>query len=309
MTSPPIENVATSPAVVSPVTTLRFVLAGFLFSAIWSSAFIAGKFGLQVAPPLWLLTLRFLAAGFIMLALARALGQGKAWQEWGARPWLSVAALGVLNNTAYLGLTFVALKTVPAGLTTLIVAIHPLVTALLAAVALSEPANGRRIAGLLLGFAGVALVVERRMTLGMTDGLAMALLVVGVAALALGTVLFRRLRMGADLLAVNAVQTLVGGLALLPFAAAFEEFSAIRFDARFWLAQAWLVCGVSIGAVLLWFWLLNRGQAAAASAFHFLNPVFGIVLAVALLGEPLVLTDLMGAIPIAIGIAWAARAR
>lgn len=114
---------------------------------------------------------------------------------------------------------------------------------------------------------------------------------------------------GASLLVVNAVQTLVGGLALLPFAVAYEEFSAIRFDARFWLAQAWLVCGVSIGAVLLWFWLLNRRQAAVASALHFLNPVCGIVLAVTLLGEPLVLTHLMGAIPIAIGITWAARAR
>ncbi|MGC8478257.1 MAG: EamA family transporter, partial [Acetobacteraceae bacterium] len=73
-------------------------------------------------------------------------------------------------------------------------------------------------------------------------------------------------------------------------------------SAAFWTGFAWLVLGVSVGSYLIWFLLLRRGTASAASALHFLIPPIGLVMSWAALGEPLRWSDLLGVVPIAIGI-------
>ena len=64
----------------------------------------------------------------------------------------------------------------------------------------------------------------------------------------------------------------------------------------------WFVFVVSIASFLLWFFLLRRGTAAAASSLHFLMPPLGLLMSWGLLGEPLHPIDLLGVIPVAIGI-------
>ncbi|MCA3578878.1 MAG: DMT family transporter, partial [Bradyrhizobium sp.] len=133
--------------------TLPLLIA--LFCLLWSFAFVAGKVGVTDCPPLILLAARFSLAGILILAVS--LLRRDAWDlTW--RDAVVFAVLGVANNALYLGLGYTGLKTVSAGLGTLIVSANPVFTAVLAALLLGEALTWRKVAGLLLGIAGVAFI-------------------------------------------------------------------------------------------------------------------------------------------------------
>ena len=75
----------------------------------------------------------------------------------------------------------------------------------------------------------------------------------------------------------------------------------------FWLAMAWCVLVMSVGALTLWFWLLKNGTASSASALHFLIPPLGLAMSWLILGESVSLPDLLGVVPVALGIWLATR--
>src|SRR5262245_2428149 len=124
-----------------------------LFCLLWSFAFIAGKIGVTDCPPLILLTARFSLAGILVLGVLAL--RREAWQLT-RRDVLVYCVLGVANNALYLGLGYTGLKTVSAGIGGLIVSANPVFTAVLAALFLGEVLTWRKVAGLLLGVAGVA---------------------------------------------------------------------------------------------------------------------------------------------------------
>lgn len=276
---------------------LVLALAGG-FCVLWSSAFIAGKFGLRSAPPLFLLAVRFLFAGAIMIGIARVLRHGSLRRD----EWPRVVALGLLNNTLYLGLTFVGLKTVSSGLVTVIVSMNPLLTALVAHPVLGERLSLRKLGGLGLGIGGVIVIMQHRMSLGTDSAYGVGLVALGTTALVGGTILFKKTQLQSSLLVINGVQTLFGGIALVPFTLCLEPLGSIQFDAQLYVSIAYLVLAVSGASVLIWFWLLKLTTASAASAFHFLNPVIGLVFAYLILGEPLYTLDFIGIVLVATGI-------
>ena len=98
------------------------------------------------------------------------------------------------------------------------------------------------------------------------------------------------------------MQTLAGGLALIPFAFAFESVSEIVPTWRLLAAIAYLVLCGSVVAYLLWFRLLTMFGATAASAYHFLMPPLGMLFGWILLGEHVDARDLIGVLPVAVGI-------
>jgi drug/metabolite transporter (DMT)-like permease len=100
----------------------------------------------------------------------------------------------------------------------------------------------------------------------------------------------------------NGVQSLGAGLALSPFAFGFENVADIVPSWRLLAAFAYLVLLVSVFAYLLWFHLLKVSGATAASAYHFIIPPLGMLFGWLVLGEHVALTDLVGVVPIAIGI-------
>src|SRR6267378_8172652 len=124
-----------------------------LFCLLWSFAFVASKIGVTDCPPLILLTARCSLAGILILGISAL--RGERWSlSW--RDVLVFAALGVANNALFLGFGYVGLQTVSAGLGSLIVSANPVFTAGLAALLLGEALDWRKIAGLLLGIAGVS---------------------------------------------------------------------------------------------------------------------------------------------------------
>jgi drug/metabolite transporter (DMT)-like permease len=124
----------------------------------------------------------------------------------------------------------------------------------------------------------------------------------GVASLVAATVLYKRRPLLQHPLVVNTVQLGSAGLVLLVPAALFEHPGSIRLDAPLVSSFIYLVLVISIAASLLWFWLLDRGEASVVSAYYFLTPIFGLGLAALLLGEHVGPRDGLGLIAVAGGI-------
>lgn len=269
-----------------------------LFCLLWSYAFVAGKIGVTHCPPLVLLAARFSLAGILILGATLVRGD---WSlSW--RDVLIFAVLGIANNALYLGLGYTGLQSVSAGLGGLIVSANPVFTAALAALLLGEGMTWRKASGLLLGIIGVTLIVWHRLSVG-TDSLhGIIFTLASLASIVAGTILFKLLAPRGSLWIGNGVQNLAAGIVLTPVALTFADIHAIDFTASLIGAFAFLVLGGSILAYWLWFHLLKVCGATAASAYHFLMPPLGMLFAYLVLGEHVEERDLLGIIPVALGI-------
>jgi drug/metabolite transporter (DMT)-like permease len=271
-----------------------------LFCLLWSFAFVAGKIGVTDCPALILLTARFSLAGFLILGITAL--RGEAWSSLTWRDAGIFAILGIANNALYLGLGYTGLQTVSAGLGGLIVSANPVFTAVLAAAFLGEALTWRKVMGLLLGVAGVGFIVWHRMSVGSDDWHGILFTLASLASIVAGTILFKVLAPKGSLWVGNGVQNLSAGIVLLPFAFAFSSVGDIVPSARLLGAFAFLVLGGSILGYLLWFHLLKVCGATAASAYHFLMPPLGMLFAFLVLGEHVEFRDLLGIVPVALGI-------
>jgi drug/metabolite transporter (DMT)-like permease len=271
-----------------------------LFCLLWSFAFVAGKIGVTDCPPLILLAARFSLAGILILGITAL--RGEAWSSLTWRDAGIFAILGIANNALYLGLGYTGLQTVSAGLGGLIVSANPVFTAVLAAAFLGEALTWRKVTGLLLGIAGVGFIVWHRMSVGTDDWHGILFTLASLASIVAGTILFKVLAPKGSLWVGNGVQNLSAGIVLLPFAFTLADVGDIVPSARLLGAFAFLVLGGSILAYLLWFHLLKVCGATAASAYHFLMPPLGMLFAFLVLGEHVEFRDLLGIVPVALGI-------
>ncbi len=279
----------------------EFYVLGVVFCTLWSSAFIAAKFGLTVSPPLSQLSIRFLFAGLLLWGAMIVLK--RPWPAQRRDIWTGVI-LGLLNNSIYLGAFFIAMQSITAGLAALIAALTPLVTVLLALPFLGERITKRSFLGVIAGLIGAIIVLNGRLSgeTGVDAPIGIVLAFFGMLCLSAGTIVYRARGAKVDLLAMNTVQTIASGLALLPVALIFEDWSAIVFNHVFFLSTGYLAIMLSIVALILWFRMIQLGGAGRASAFHFLNPGLGMLFGFAILVEPLAWMDLLGLIPIVVGI-------
>jgi drug/metabolite transporter (DMT)-like permease len=276
---------------------LRALVLGLAFAAMWSSAFTSARVIVAAAPPLSALALRFLISGLLAVALARLLGQG--WRLTPAQ-WKATVVFGICQNALYLGLNFVAMQTVEASLAAIIASTMPLLVALSGWLFLGERLRGLSVAGLMAGFAGVALIMGARLG-GQVDPFGIVLCVIGVAALTVATLSLRGASSGGNFLMVVGLQMLIGGAALVPVAAATETLD-VEWSGTLLLAFVYTTLVPGLAATLVWFYLVNRIGAVRAATFHFLNPFLGVAIAAALLGERFGALDMVGVAVIAAGI-------
>jgi drug/metabolite transporter (DMT)-like permease len=218
------------------------------------------------------------------------------------RDLLALAGLGIVNNALYLGLSFSGMRSISSGLAALIISANPVLTAVLAALFLQERMTWRKAVGLALGIAGVALVVQSRIAGGMDSAAGIAFAFGALAALVGGAILFQWLTPKAGLWVGNGVQNLAGGLALMPLALSLESIGAVEPSWRLLIAFAYLALVVSVVGFILWFHLLTTSGATAASSYHFMMPPLGLLFGWLLLGEGVELSDLLGILPVALGI-------
>lgn len=276
---------------------MRAVVMGLVFSLMWSSAFATARIIVADAPPLYALACRFAISGVLAIGVALALGQ--TWRLQAAQR-RSVVVFGLCQNAAYLGLNFIALQWIEASLAVIIAASMPLMVAALGRVVRGDRIGRLGVAGLVAGFAGVALIMGTRVE-GGADHLGVALCFGGALALAVATLTLRAASGQGNMLMVVGLQMLVGSVALGVLALLFE-MPRLNLTSAFVVAFGYQILVPGLAATLLWFALVKRIGAVRAATFHFLNPFFGVVIAALLLGEKIGPLDLLGVAVVAGGI-------
>ncbi len=266
---------------------------------LWSSASVAGKFGLLSSEPLTLFTFRFLVAGLLLLFFS--LFQGNARFPKG-NEWRQLTVFGALNTTLYLGIFILALREVAAGITTLLLALNPLLISLFTSMWLKRKIAIREWISIIVGMIGVSIATFPLVQNGYASMLGLCLLVICMSTYSMGAVYYSSVKWSLSRTTINGWQVLIGGLLLLPFTLFFEGNTS-HFDIRFWLSLGWLVIPVSIGAVQLWLFLLKE-DAVKASLWLFLCPVFGLAYASLLLNEPFTIYTVIGTALVLLSLYW-----
>ncbi|MGB0660639.1 MAG: DMT family transporter [Mangrovicoccus sp.] len=291
---PPISTSNTTTARIWDPLSLALGL-GFAF--MWSSAFTSARIIVETAPPLTTLSLRFLVSGLLALGIGWTMGQRLRLDRAG---WRATVIFGLCQNTLYLGLYFLAMQTVPASLAAIMASTMPLLVAIIGFAVFGQRVSPLGWAGLAAGIAGVALIMGTRVQ-GGADLFGLALCGIGVTALAVATLVVRGASAGGNLLMVVGAQMLVGAVSLGAISALLEPW-AIPWESRLTLAFLYTTLIPGLAATLVWFLLVGRIGAVRAATYHFLNPVFGVAIAWALLGEPVGWSDAIGVAIATIGI-------
>jgi drug/metabolite transporter (DMT)-like permease len=273
----------------SPIEKFAVFAAPGVFVVLWASGFIGAKFGLPYAEPLTFLTLRMLLVGFligIVIVLTRP--------PWPSRRGVTHSAItGFFVHGLYLGGVFVAIHNhMPAGLVALVVSLQPILTTTLANRWLGERVIPRQWAGLLLGIAGVALVVQGKAA-GETTALGWAAAVVALVGMTIGTLYQKHFGGHIDWRPGFLIQYAAAGL-VLGIGALLFETRAVTWSGEFIFALGYLVVVLSFGAIwLLYFLIRHQAAARVLSLFYLTTPVTALM-AYAAFGERLEPPALIG---------------
>lgn len=280
-------------------------VAPWIFTIIWSSGFVVAKYGFEDADSLFFLAIRLLLAATILLILTLALRQPTYLSR---RDLLASLAIGISLHGFYLAGVWYAIELgAPAGLSSVITSMQPIVVSLLAVRLLGEPLTVKQVGGLLCGLLGVVLVVFPKLSKasGFT-GESLGLLFIALAGSTIATLLQKKIGHSIPLMIGTTYQFAIAGLLLL-------IVSFLRGRTRFELTvtsfwtMTWAVLVTSIAAILLLLWLLNRGSAAKVSSLLYLVPPMAVVQALILFGEKVSLMGVVGIAMTAFGVALVIR--
>lgn len=262
----------------------RLILIGFVFAVLWASASAATKIALLSAQPFVIAVCRFFIAGMLMLFYAHVIKNDRLPRQ---QEWRRIMIYGLLNISIYLGLYIIAMQQISAGLGTLAVGINPVIISLMAAFIFKESIGYKTILSLVLCLAGVLIAAYPLLQTSNASFLGILIILCSMLAYSAGAIYFSKSNWnGLQLIVINGWQTLLGGVFLLPILLLTYKHSRNNFGFNFWAGTLWLILPVSIGAVQCWLYLL-KNNAARASYWLFLCPVFGFLISAYLLKEPL----------------------
>ena len=262
------------------------------FVVLWATGFIGARYAMPWAEPFTFLAARFILA-FGVLALILAFRRRRRPNPAGR---LKAMVAGALMHGVYLGGVFWAIHNgMPAGISALIVGLQPLITAVIAGTLLGENILPRHWAGLVIGFAGVVMVLSPKFgSLG--SGITAATLaasVTAVVAMSAGTIWQKRFGSGTDLVTGTLYQYLGGALLMAAASLAFETRS-VTINGELIFAMAWLVLVLSIGAIFLLMHLIREGEISKVASLFYLVPAVTAVMAWLLFGEDLSFVQICG---------------
>ncbi|MGC1173379.1 DMT family transporter [Polaromonas sp.] len=289
----------------SPASTGALIRAmPAVFVLIWSTGFIVAKYGLPYAPPLSFLAIRYvlsLACFLVWIAIARV-----AWPRSGAQ-WLHLGVTGILIHGGYLGGVWSAIKGgMGSGLSALIVGLQPVLTAVWVSRMGDSSQSENRVSarqwlGLVLGLAGLLLVVSRKFGAGNeATPSTLAFAVFALLSITIGTLYQKRFVQAADVRSANAIQLGAALLVTLPFA--WMETEPVVPTAEFLGALAWSVLALTLGGSSLLYMLIQRGAATAVTSLLYLVPPTTALMAWLLFGEAITVVTVLGTALTALGV-------
>jgi drug/metabolite transporter (DMT)-like permease len=273
-------------------------LAPALFVLLWSSGFVTAKYGLPYADPFIFLSVRILIAAVLLFILARLL---KMPIRIGRVAIARSSLIGFFLHACYLGGVFYSIaQGLPAGVAAVVTSLQPVLVSIVAVKVLGEQLRIRQVAGLLIGFVGVVLVLGPSIDAQIPSAAIMAILVALVGSTT-ATLLQKKLGVDIPLISGTAYQYLFSGCILGIIAVTTQE-TTIIWTLRFTAAFIWLILVLSVGAILLLLWLLNSGSAAKVSSLLYLVPPVAAVEAFFLFGEKVNAQGFLGIGVTALGV-------
>jgi drug/metabolite transporter (DMT)-like permease len=253
-----------------------------IFVVLWSTGFIATKYVVNNAEPLSYLAIR-MGLVVVLMAIIAVIARPK-WPDLTGVAHSAIA--GILVHGFYLGGTAIAIAhSIPAGLSALIPGLQPILTSTLANRWLGERVTPVQWGGLLLGLAGVVLILHDRPMSG-EAGWGWFASGVSLVSITLGTLYQRRCCNRIDWRAGNLIQYIAVTI-FFSIGAALFETGTVHWTGEFILALAWLVVVLSIGSIGLLYWLIRRSAATSVASLFYLVPAVTAAMAYLLFGERL----------------------
>ena len=279
--------------------------APWIFIVIWSSGFVVAKFAFADADALYFLAIRLILASLILFILTLALRQPMRLSRSDIKASLLI---GLALHGLYLAGVWYAVELgAPAGLSSVITSMQPIIVSLLAVQILSEPLTRKQLSGLFFGLAGVFLVVLPK--LSGSDGFtaeSLAFLFMALGGSTIATLLQKKIGHSIPLMMGTTYQFAIAGIVLLIVSIVRGKTSIELTHTTVW-TMAWAVLVTSIAAVLLLLWLLNKGSAAKVSSLLYLVPPMAVVQAFVLFDEKVSAVGIIGIAMTAMGVALVIR--
>ncbi len=279
--------------------------APWIFIVIWSSGFVVAKYAFADADALFFLAIRLLLAALILFLLTAALRQPIRLSRSDLRASLLI---GIALHGLYLAGVWYAIELgAPAGLSSVITSMQPIIVSLLAVRLLGEPLTRKQFGGLFFGLLGVFLVVLPK--LSKADGFtaeSLAFLFIALAGSTIATLLQKKIGHSIPLMIGTTYQFAIAGIGMLLISLIRGRTHFELTHTTFW-TMAWAVLVTSIAAVLLLLWLLNQGSAAKVSSLLYLVPPMAVLQAFILFGETVTPMGVLGIAMTALGVALVIR--
>ena len=265
---------------------LRLLLNLAAVYVIWGSTYLAMRIAVADLPPMLMASMRFVAAGLVMLLIAMRRGATVP----GVREWLRVAPIGVLLFVGGNGFVAIAETSVSSGGAAVVCALMPIWVGVLGYFFGDRPTR-REWLSLVIGFLGVFVLMGGPSLVGRP--LHVFLVMLAPVAWALGSRLARRLPGHQDTFMLPAMEMLTGGVALALVAALRGERLPLHASTGSWIALAYLWVFGSLVAFTAYNWLLRNTRPVVATSYAYVNPIIAVVIGAALSGEPLGISTLV----------------
>ena len=270
-----------------PANRLFVILSFLSIYLIWGSTYLAIRYAVETIPPLYTAGVRHLTAGTILLAWALARGLRPTWAQIRAS-----VVIGFFFFLVAHGLLHSAERVVPSGLASLLIAVEPIMVFLLSSAAeRTWRLNGMLLAGILLGLAGVGMLL-RGTGLEPVPGLTLGSVMILVSAFSwsLGIIYSRRSHLSGSPLLLSALSLLSGAVMLLLTATVVgeaKEFQLSRVSVKSALALGYLILFGSVIAFTAYNWLMEHYSPTLVATHTYVNPVVAVLLGWAYGGEAL----------------------
>ena len=284
--------------------TWKTLLAFAIIYFVWGSTFLAIRIGVHEVPPFLLAAMRFLAAGLVLYVWMLARGERSPT----ARQWSSVLIIAFLIFVLDYGLVFWAEQTVPSGLTAVMLATIPAFMALSEIIFLRTQRLTVRLAvALLIGLAGVAVLVSRSLKLGGAPVATAGAVALIIAAMgwSVASALSRKLPLPESKVMSSGAQMFSGGVLLALVSAAlgeFRNFHPAAVSRAAWLSLLYLIVAGSIIAFTAYVWLIHHESPTKVGTYAYVNPVIAVLLGYFFAGESLGLRTILGTLFVLISV-------
>jgi drug/metabolite transporter (DMT)-like permease len=269
-----------------PATRRRAYIAWIAVCLIWGTTYLGIRIALETIPPFLMAAFRWIVAGSLIIAILKARGERMP----PPRSWSVLAVLGLLLLGFGNGGVVWAEQTVSSGLTAVLVSMAPFwMVGMEALMPDGDPLTARHVAGLLIGFAGIVMLVWPEIHM---DGSGRQFLGGVVAAQlacvgwALGSTYARRHAREENVLAAAAFEMLFGGLLLLALGSFRNEWAVLAFNPRTAGALMYLTVVGAIAGFSAYAYALKHLPVATVSLYAYVNPVIAVILGTLVLKEP-----------------------